>query len=332
MTYIWETLAWTYSGFICTSVHRKAHNAWHHDFTNGPRDPDRRQTIEEVRENPADGRIAEWIFPNSKHSITSAFFGLWLVNAAYQLKLLAASVKASDDPRWDMRLKPRKRVYAFLETFVWNLGVYIGLWALAGFHWKMAAYLFAANYVGTSIGLWYITTNHLVNPMSGDHVDPLLHSTSVKLPGWVDFLHFKFSHHPEHHLYPTAGPAHYGRIREVLLAEFPERFNMLTGREVMRELLASPLVYLDSDTLVSADGGGARSVRCLPLAGEAEPGQAPKRKQRQVMIVAGDGQADWEATPQILIDAALVGTEAVAAALAGLEAVDGALFSTEAAG
>lgn len=259
-TYLWETAAWTYSGLITTTVHRKAHNAWHHDYTNGPLDPNRRQTSEEIAQNPLDGKIAEWIFPNSKHPVTSAFVGLWLVNLVYQLKLLVHSVLATGDPRWDMRLSVRKRRIAVAEQ-AWYWGVYLGFWAMSGFRWEMALFLFLANYVGTTIGLWYICTNHLVNPMSGDGaIDPLVTATSIKLPGWVDYLHSYFSHHPEHHLYPAAGPANYPKIRKVLMETFPDRFNMLTAGEVMRELLASPIAYKDPNTLVSADGTGERPV------------------------------------------------------------------------
>ncbi len=262
-TYLWETAAWTFSGLITTSVHRKAHNAWHHDHTNGTLDPNRRQTAAEIAHNPLDGRIAEWIFPNSRHPLTSAFAGLWLVNLVYQLKLLVHSVRATGDPRWDMRLSPRKRAYALIEQ-IWYWSVYAALWALSGFHWEMALFLFVANYVGTTIGLWYICTNHLINPMSGDGpIDPVVTATSVKIPGWLDYLHFRFSHHPEHHLYPAAGPANYPKIRKVLQQTFPDRFHLLTATEVMRELLASPLIYRDATTLVHADGTGARRVTVL---------------------------------------------------------------------
>lgn len=258
-TYLWETAAWAYSLFICVSIHRKAH-FMHHAYLNGTRDPNSRPTLEEVlQDGAASAYLSEWLFPNSKHPRASAFLGLWLVNLVYQMKLLFHSLLQKRS-RYDMRIPRWQGISAVAETFVLNLGIYLALWAASGFRWDMAGYLLLMNYVGTTIGLAYICTNHLLNPAIGDHVDPLELSLTVTLPGWIDVLHFRFSHHNEHHLYPKAGTRNYPAIRRALKEKFPERYNELSFLGAFREILRSPLAQMDRNTLVDVSGSIQRNV------------------------------------------------------------------------
>lgn len=256
-TYLWETFAWIYSLSICASIHRKAH-FMHHAYLNGPKDPNARPTVEEIQLDPGRG-VSEWLFPNRKHPLASAFSGLWLVNLAYQMKLLFHSL-GKTGTRFDMRI-PRWQAWSgVVETFVLNLGAYALLWGAGGFRWEMLLYLGVINYVGITIGLGYICTNHLLNPGLEDHVDPLALSLTVRVPAWADFFHLRFSHHNEHHLYPKAGPANYPRIRRALKAEFPERYYELSFTEAYREVLESPIAHLDAHTLADIHGEGPRPV------------------------------------------------------------------------
>lgn len=256
-TYLWETFAWIYSLTICASIHRKAH-FMHHAYLNSPKDPNGRPTFEEIQTDP--GKVvSEWLFPNSKHPRASAFLGLWLVNLVYQLKLLFNSLLQTRG-RFDMRIPRWQAWMGVAETFVLNLGVYLALWALGGFRWEMAVYLLVMNYVGTTLGLAYICTNHLLNPALEDHVDPLALSLTIRVPAWADFFHVRFSHHNEHHLYPKAGPVNYPRIRRALKEHFGDRYNELTFVEAYREILRSPIAHLDPQTLVDIDGQGSRRV------------------------------------------------------------------------
>ncbi|MBC7544661.1 MAG: fatty acid desaturase [Candidatus Sericytochromatia bacterium] len=101
---------------------------------------------------------------------------------------------------------------------------------------------------------------------AGHELDPMLLTLTVTVPKWADFLHIRFSHHVEHHLYPNAGPKNYPRIRAALLAKFPERYNVRAFGEAYRTILVTPLAHLDPYTLVDADGGSRMTV---PLPGVA---------------------------------------------------------------
>jgi hypothetical protein len=83
---------------------------------------------------------------------------------------------------------------------------------------------------------------------------------SLRVPAWLDFLHQRFSHHVEHHLFPGATASVLPQVRRALLRQFPERFVILGWGEALRLLLRSPIAIESSNTLVHADGTGARRV------------------------------------------------------------------------
>ena len=262
--YVWENLAWLYSAFISTTIHRKAH-ILHHVHLNGAGDPNGRPTYDELAADPG-AAISEWLFPNRKHPYVSAFAGLWLVNLVYQLKLLGHTLIQSGS-RYDMHLSRQKAWLAVGETAV-NLAAYAALWAAGGFQWRMALYLLVMNVVGVTVGLAYICTNHLLNPYNEGELDPMRLTLTVRVPKWADFCHFRFSYHVEHHLYPNAGPANYPRIRAALLSRFPERYNSMTFGQAYRAILTMPLAHFDAYTLVGVDGQNRTAVP-LPGVGTA---------------------------------------------------------------
>lgn len=285
LMYVWEQVAWTFTGFICVSIHRKAH-LLHHVYTNGNKDPNSRPELAEVQaDGPFAAGLSEWLFPNAKHPRVSALAGLWIVNFAYQMKLLFHSL-LQNGSRYDVKVPRGQAWMGVAETFLWNMGWYALLWAAAGFSWPMFAYLFWMNYVGTVIGLAYICTNHLLNPSFVDHVDPLELTLSVRVPKWMDFLHLRFSHHNEHHLYPHAGTANYPVVREALLATFPERYRELGFVDAYRLICATPLTATGHDR--RADVRGENEV------GSYFPVLNDYGAKGAVASVAGQGPGDAE--------------------------------------
>lgn len=286
LMYVWEQVAWTFTGFICVSIHRKAH-LLHHVYTNGSKDPNSRPELAEVQaDGPFAAGLSEWLFPNARHPRISALAGLWIVNFAYQMKLLFHSL-LQNGSRYDVRVPRGQAWMGVAETFVWNMGWYGLLWAAAGFAWPMFAYLFWMNYVGTVIGLAYICTNHLLNPSFVDHVDPLELTLTVTVPKWADFLHLRFSHHNEHHLYPHAGTYNYPVVRETLKAQFPERYRELGFVEAYRLICATPLTAVSND--LRADVRGENVVGSyFPVLND----YAPEALAAKASRATGQAQAD----------------------------------------
>lgn len=107
--------------------------------------------------------------------------------------------------------------------------------------------------------------------------DPVAQTVTLELPGWVDFLHLRFSHHTEHHLYPTAGPAAYPAIRRALQTHFPDRYHSLTLPQALRLLFASPIAIAGPDTLAHANAQGVRPVTfpVPPTPSAPQPAEEP---------------------------------------------------------
>ena len=144
--------------------------------------------------------------------------------------------------------------------FSWNVGVYFSLWALSGFSAVMLATLILTYFTLSTLAASYITTNHLLSGLIEDGNDPLATTVSLKIPAWVDFLHLKFSHHVEHHLYPTASYRALPEIRSALRKRFPDKYRELEWKEAIRLLMSTPIVMKDLNTYSHLDGSGEKAV------------------------------------------------------------------------
>ena len=80
--------------------------------------------------------------------------------------------------------------------------------------------------LASSVIMVYVFTNHFLDPIRPT-ADPLLCSTSVVVPRWVDWLHGNFSYHTEHHVFPSMAPRYYPILSRALSREFPERYRRI---------------------------------------------------------------------------------------------------------
>jgi fatty acid desaturase len=81
----------------------------------------------------------------------------------------------------------------------------------------------------------YVFTNHFLNPLC-EHSDPLVGSTSVIVPRWMDWLHDNFSYHTEHHVFPGMNPRYYPEVSRLLQKHFPDRYNRVPFGEAWRRI------------------------------------------------------------------------------------------------
>lgn len=99
------------------------------------------------------------------------------------------------------------------------------------------------------IGQSYILTNHMLRPQM-DNNHPVDNSMSVRTWRWLDPLHFHFSHHVEHHLFPKMGSDQAPKVRAWLEREMPERYVAPSHFKAVKMLYQTPRVYKDAQTLV----------------------------------------------------------------------------------
>lgn len=197
------------------------------------------------------------MFPNRAHPIVSAIVGFGTAICSYHLNLLWHSLRQTKT-RYDLDLPSFRRRRAALE-FTWNVGVYAAFWAMAGFHPLMAVYLWLQYFAAVTIDGLYITTNHTMTGQAAGHPDPVLQTVSVRIPALIDFVHLRFSHRTEHHLYPNAGMRYYPRIRAALILTFPERYNELKAAKALALLLTCAIAAVGDD-LMDPEGQNASRV------------------------------------------------------------------------
>jgi fatty acid desaturase len=90
----------------------------------------------------------------------------------------------------------------------------------------------------------YISTNHRLNPLLPIN-DPLANSLSVTVPRWVDFLHFNFSYHTEHHLFPGMSSKYYPLVKNYTKKIWPDRYHEMSMWKAFKVLWQTPRAYKD---------------------------------------------------------------------------------------
>jgi fatty acid desaturase len=108
--------------------------------------------------------------------------------------------------------------------------------------------------VANIVVMTFIVTNHNLSPLSQVN-DPLVNSLSVTLPRVLEWLTLDFGFHVEHHLFPAMSHRHGRVVREILRAQFPERYQSLSLGEAIRRLHNTARVYRDDTTLIDPQTG-----------------------------------------------------------------------------
>ncbi len=79
---------------------------------------------------------------------------------------------------------------------------------------------------------------------------PLLNSMSINAPRWIDFLHFNFSHHIEHHLFPAMNWSQTPQIRSWLKQYYGEYYVAPSHGKALYWLYKTPRIYQTPEVLV----------------------------------------------------------------------------------
>jgi len=117
-----------------------------------------------------------------------------------------------------------------------------------------------------TVGQGYILTNHFLRPQTATN-NPVDNSMSVRTPGIVDRLHFRFSHHVEHHLFPNMASNKAPLVREWLQKNLPQRYVAPSHVKAICMLYQTPRVYLSPTVLVDPRDLG-RTYDLVPLQDE----------------------------------------------------------------
>jgi len=234
---------------------KAVHNREHHGKTNSEQDPDRNYNFNQ----PASwGKWIQNLFVPSVEvhpfwlyvGMTSA----WGVHAFRNLtSVLLFNNGSTRYPVFSFQVSSRERRHIAIELAV-VLMIHL---AIIGFIGLRPAPLFLGYFlpiwIGYSMVIAYIYTNHMACQVT-DINDPLINSVSLKMPVIFDALHFNFSYHTEHHVFPGMNPNYYPQVRALLQEHYPDRFNLLSAPQAWKLLMQTPRHYLDATTFASSCG------------------------------------------------------------------------------
>jgi fatty acid desaturase len=238
-----------YLGFapmlVSPTLWRTWHNQVHHGRTNqGNSDPDAFGTVSRYEKAPSTRFVAR-LAPGSRHPMSYLFFAYWFMFHGQVVLWIQSRYMRG------FRRMNRRRAIAdsAVSALLWATVAVLAL--LAGPMYVLFAVvipLVLANFIVMS----YIATNHFMRPLTRTN-DPIENSMSVNTLPVIDRLHFNFSHHVEHHLFPNMSAKHAPRVRAWLKANEGERYVSPAHWMAFLYLYKTPRVYLDSTTLVDPD-------------------------------------------------------------------------------
>ena len=216
------------------------HVGVHHKHTNVPlRDPDRRPALTEYIAGTTEWWIQSRFQPGSGHPL-SLLYPLCAFPLHLQRMLFEPNYPG---------LSELNRTRAKLDS-----GLMLLFWGAVSYAvgWPGVVYVVLVPMLTTwTIVMCYIMTNHLLRP----HADPsehktLLTSMSVKVSPVIDLLHRNFSHHIEHHLFPTLDSRHLSKVRRILQREVPDLYLAPAWPKAIKTVFQTP-PFVDADEFVN---------------------------------------------------------------------------------
>jgi fatty acid desaturase len=232
------------------------HNRVHHSKTNSLQDPDRNYLHEQPK------NWGKWIqhrfTPSIDVTLPELTLGMTMAWGIHNVRNLSSVL-----------LFNRKSVdyvpAAFTASAKERLAIARELLVIAALHLCILAYLqfdplklmlsyFLPIGIGYAGVMFYIYTNHMVCRMTEIN-DPLVNSLSLRVPKIFDLLHFNFSYHAEHHIFPGLNSDYYPVLQQLILAHYPERSGyLIEAKEAWRLLLQTPRHYRDENTFTNWSG------------------------------------------------------------------------------
>lgn len=215
---------------------RKWHNLTHHVHTqHDEKDPDAWPTLEKWKKS----KFLRWVYRLPLHVRSFfSFLSLTIQFTLHSSRMFFRFIK-------EFKSSSRPSVW-FQLLLPWT--VWISLLFIMGPEKWFFAYvipLLIANFIVMA----YISTNHRLNPVTPVN-DPLANSLTVTVPRWVDVLHFNFSYHTEHHLFPGMSSKYYPLVKEKIKEMWPERYHEMSMGKALTTLWKTPRVYHQGNELI----------------------------------------------------------------------------------
>jgi len=238
--YLAQNFFWAFSG-IPPTVWDRVHNHTHHHTMNTPKDPDRKTHITE--KSKWNDIYNLFIYPNNvlKYSITIGFAMVF-----YSLKhTLAVFYKGVAKPAI-VTYKPQyttKEKWKVILEILYILSFWGAIWLIIGP--SKGLMLSSISWITySSLVILFILTQHLSKPLYTEVADPLLTSTSIIIPKWLDKIIDMHSYHVEHHVFPGMNFDYYPAIQNELLDRHPDKYERIPFLQALKNTFENG-VYIE---------------------------------------------------------------------------------------
>ena len=218
--YLAQNFFWAFSG-IPPTVWKRIHNLSHHQHMNTYSDPDRKTFKSE--ESFLNNLYNLFIYPNRvlRYSFTVGFAMMF-----YSTKHILAVFYSNDRRPAIVTHRPNysvKEKTSIVMELVYILSFWVIVWFLLGVKTAMLVSLICW-YTYSSLVILFIITQHQRDPAFIAIADPLLTTTSVIIPTWLDRIIDWHSFHVEHHLFPGINFDYYSQLSDQIRERFPDKY------------------------------------------------------------------------------------------------------------
>lgn len=222
LMYLAEIVFWSVN-YMPATMWRKIHNSNHHINVNNYKDPDRR-TFKSER-NKYSFVYNLFCYPNRllRYSLTVGFamiFYTW----KHIISVFYRTGKKPSIVTYKPHYSSHEKKLVLLEL-VFILAYQIIVYFITGTLIKYLIFSLISYYVSSAILISLIITQHLINPHFKEFSDPVINSTSIILPRFLDFLVDYHSYHTEHHIFPGINFDYYPIVSKELQKTFPDIYN-----------------------------------------------------------------------------------------------------------
>lgn len=217
---------------------RKWHNVVHHGNTNiGDVDPDSFGTLRRYKTDPKQKKFTK-LAPGGRTWYSYLFL-------TYSFTMHAQLVLWFQARR-RKQFKGMDRKKAIRQSFM----LLAGWLALAVISGPLALFTVVIPFmVANALGQGYILTNHFLRPQTVSN-NPLDNSMSLRSNPILDRLHYRFSHHVEHHFFPKMSSNKAPRVRQWLEQNHGDRYMAMPHSTAIKYLYTTPRVYKNATELV----------------------------------------------------------------------------------
>ena len=239
--YLSQNFFWAFSG-IPPTVWKRVHNLSHHQTMNTYDDPDRKTFKSEA--SFFNNLYNLFIYPNKKlrYSFTVGFAMIF-----YSTKHILAAFYPEGSRPSIVTYRPgysRKEVRTIFFELLYILTFWALIWIYLGAVTALFVSLISWSVYSASVIL-FIITQHQRDPVFIDIADPLLATTSVIIPKWLDMIIDWHSFHVEHHLFPGINFDFYPQISEKLQEKYPDKYDRIPLFQAVKEAYSEDVLIDD---------------------------------------------------------------------------------------